>query len=132
LRIEAIGGLEKLEKMVILTVRLVANVIRSLGVAMTSLLSRRVGSRPQVQHLAITVYTRSQCCCCHKALDLLRRSQRRHRFAMDEVDIDTDPDLAARYGESVPVVAINGKVRFRGVVNPVLFERLLVAEGRGR
>ena len=30
-----------------------------------------------------------------------------------------------------PVVAIGGKVRFKGVVNPVLLERLLTAEGRG-
>ena len=32
------------------------------------------------------------------------------------------------HGTSVPVVAIDGKVRFRGVVNPVLLERLLKAE----
>jgi hypothetical protein len=30
----------------------------------------------------------------------------------------------------VPVVALNGKVRFRGVVNPTLLERLLTAESR--
>jgi hypothetical protein len=30
----------------------------------------------------------------------------------------------------VPVVAVDGKVRFRGVVNPALLERLLIAEGR--
>lgn len=29
----------------------------------------------------------------------------------------------------VPVVALNGKVRFRGQVNPVLLERLLRAGG---
>jgi hypothetical protein len=30
----------------------------------------------------------------------------------------------------VPVVAVNGKVRFRGKVNPVLLNRLLEAESR--
>ena len=29
-----------------------------------------------------------------------------------------------------PVVAVDGKVRFRGVVNPILLRRLLRAEGR--
>jgi hypothetical protein len=44
------------------------------------------------------------------------------------VDIDTDPDLVARYGTEVPVVTVNGKVRFRGEVNRVLLERLLEGE----
>src|SRR5215475_13673564 len=99
---------------------------------MTSLLSRILRPRPKASHLAITVYARQQYCCCHKALDLLREYQRRHGFTIEEIDVDTDPDLAAQHGESVPVVAIDGKVRFRGVVNPALLERLLTAESRGR
>jgi predicted thioredoxin/glutaredoxin len=31
----------------------------------------------------------------------------------------------AEYGLHVPVIAIDGKVRFKGQVNPVLLERLL-------
>jgi hypothetical protein len=46
------------------------------------------------------------------------------------VDVDTDPELAAQYGTEVPVIAVNGKVRFRGAVNPVLLKRLLDAEKR--
>jgi glutaredoxin len=97
---------------------------------LTRLLSRLVRPRPRADHLTFTVYTRRDCCCCHKALDLLKGYQRLHRFAIDEVDIDGDPDLVAAHGTSVPVVAIDGKVRFRGVVNPVLLERLLTAEAK--
>src|SRR5690349_16579185 len=101
---------------------------------MLSLLSRWVRPRLKVNvsHLEVTVYTRAQCCCCHKALDLLKDYRRRYRFTIREVDIDADPVLAERYGTTVPVVAVAGKDRFKGVVNPVLFERLLVAESRGR
>ena len=63
-------------------------------------------------------------------MDLLKDAQRRHGFTIDEVDIDTDPELVAKYNTEVPVVAVNGKVRFRGVVNPSLLERLLIAEGK--
>jgi glutaredoxin len=80
----------------------------------------------------VTVYTREQCCCCHKAIDLLKQRQRRHGFAIEEVDVDRDPELVAEHGLSVPVVVIDGKTRFRGVVNPVLLDRLLDAEGRKR
>lgn len=101
---------------------------------MTRLLSRLLGARnrPRADHLTFTVYTRRQCCCCHKALDLLEEYRRVHGFAVELVDVDTDPALAEAYGTSVPVVASGGKVRFRGVVNPVLLERLLAAEAAGR
>jgi len=99
---------------------------------MTALLSRLLRHRFEVKHLKITVYTRRDCCCCHKAIDLLKGYQRRYRFSIEEVDIDADLELVDRYGTSVPVVAIDGKVRFRGVVNPMLLERILIAESRGR
>lgn len=99
---------------------------------MTSLWSR-IGLRaPRLEHLKVTVYTRAQCCCCHKALDILKDAKRRFGFSIEEVDVDSDPDLVAKYNTEVPVVAVAGKVRFRGVVNPALLERLLRAESRNR
>ena len=101
---------------------------------MMTLLRRWVRPRttPDVAHLSVTVYTRAGCCCCHKAVDFLKKARRRHRFTIVEVDVDSDPALAEKYGMTVPVVAVDGKVRFKGVVNPILFDRLLVAERRGR
>jgi glutaredoxin len=101
---------------------------------MLPLLSRWSRRRPRIDasHLELTVYTRAQCCCCHKALDLLKEYQERHGFTIRSVDVDGDAALAERYGAEVPVVAVNGKVRFKGVVNPALLERLLRAEGRER
>jgi len=97
---------------------------------MTSLLARLLRRSPRAEHLTFTVYTRAQCGCCDKAIDLLKTAQRRHRFLVEIVDIDNDPALAATYGTAVPVVAVNGKLRFRGVVNPALLNRLLLAESR--
>jgi glutaredoxin len=100
---------------------------------MMSLLSRLRRRRPRADaaHLTFTVYTRPQCCCCHKALDLLEEFRARYGFVVETVDVDTDPALVAAHGATVPVVAVDGKVRFRGVVNPVLLQRLLEAESRG-
>ncbi len=81
--------------------------------------------------LTFTLYTRRECGCCHKALGVLKGHQRRHRFRVEEVDVDSDPALAEKYGLSVPVVTLGGKVRFTGQVNPVLLKRLLDAESRG-
>ncbi len=82
----------------------------------------------QLGHLRFVLYTRRGCHLCEVAEEQLRRARRRHGFALDTVDIDRDAELTARYGVQVPVVAVNGKVRFRGRVNPVLLERLLHAE----
>ena len=96
---------------------------------MTALLRRLFPTRPETGHLTFTVFTRETCGCCEKALAILKQSQAKHSFTIETVDVDSDPALAVEHGESVPVVALNGKVRFRGVVNPVLLERLLKAEG---
>ena len=97
---------------------------------MPSLLARLVRPRPRADHLRFTVYTRRDCGCCEAAFDLLGPYQRRHKFVIEAVDVDTDPELVALHGLSVPVVAIDGKVRFRGKINRVLLERLLFAEAR--
>lgn len=101
---------------------------------MMTLLSRWIRRKPRldVAHLTFTVYTRSQCCCCHTAIDLLKDYRKKHGFTISEIDVDSDPALVAKYDTSVPVVVVDGKVRFKGVVNPILLERLLLAESRNR
>lgn len=73
----------------------------------------------------VVMYTRQGCHLCDQAWQQLERAKKRYGFALRQVDIDGDPLLVREYGECVPVVTIDGKVRFRGVVNRVLLERLL-------
>ena len=68
------------------------------------------------------LFTRTGCHLCEEAKSVLEQ----HGLIPHEVDIDGDPQLVARYGESVPVVVIDGVERFRGHVNPILLGRLLV------
>ncbi len=74
----------------------------------------------------INVYTRSSCPLCDKAKDLLVQ----HGLSYQEIDISRDPELNARFDTCVPVVEIDGKIRFRGQVNPVLLRRLLDHAGQ--
>jgi glutaredoxin len=76
----------------------------------------------------VTIYSRADCSCCETAKEVIEPRRKQHGFRVEEVDIDTDPGLIEAYGTSVPVVAIDGKVRFRGKVDPVLLDRLLRAE----
>ncbi len=69
--------------------------------------------------------TRQDCHLCTDAWKLLQTYQKQHDFVLETVDVDSDPDLVAKYGNCVPVVLVNGQVRFRGRVNEVLLRRLI-------
>lgn len=92
-------------------------------------------TRPALDHLRVTMYTRRGCHLCERAWQQLQAARQRYSFALAAVDVDDDLALAQEHGDWVPVVAVNGKVRFRGTLNPVLLTRLLEAEaarkGRG-
>jgi glutaredoxin len=78
--------------------------------------------RPDVR---VIVFTRATCPLCEEAWELLQRQQRRYGFTLEAKDIDESAELVREHGEWVPVVAINGQVRFRGHVNEVLLRRIL-------
>jgi predicted thioredoxin/glutaredoxin len=59
------------------------------------------------------------------ALELLRNRQARYGYRLVIIDVDSDPELVAKFDACVPVVAIDGKVRFRGRVEPALLDRQL-------
>jgi hypothetical protein len=48
-----------------------------------------------------------------------------HGLEPQVVDIDMDSALREQFNECVPVVEIDGKVRFRGRVDPVLLRRII-------
>jgi glutaredoxin len=86
-------------------------------------------SKP-LQHWQVVMYTRQGCHLCEIAWKRLLRARRRYGFTLSGIDVDTDPRLVQEHGLQVPVVEINGKVRFRGRINEVLFRRLIEAELR--
>jgi glutaredoxin len=74
----------------------------------------------------IVLYTRPGCHLC----DAARETLEKHSDSLPtpiEVDIDTDPSLRARFSTCIPVVEIDGKIRFRGRINEVLLRRLIEA-----
>jgi glutaredoxin len=92
---------------------------------MINLLSRLVrrSAKSDLSHVTFTVYSRKDCGCCHHAIELLQDYRQRYGFVIDVVDVDSDARLVEEHGLSVPVVALNGKIRFKGEVNPALLER---------
>lgn len=85
---------------------------------------------PDLKHLQVRMLTRAGCHLCAEAWQTLETAQKQHGFILQAVDVDGDPKLVSRYGDCVPVVLIDGKVRFRGKINPALLARLLRVEAK--
>ena len=67
------------------------------------------------------LYTRAGCHLCDDAEQILLA----HGLQPKSIDIDQDETLRNQFTTCVPVVEIDGKVRFRGRVDPILLRRLL-------
>ena len=79
------------------------------------------GGNSGSQKREVIVYVRTGCHLCDEACAVLQR----HSLTPQKIDIDAEPALREQYTDCVPVVSIDGRVRFRGRVNEVLLRRLL-------
>ncbi|WP_300008342.1 glutaredoxin family protein [Pseudonocardia sp.] len=57
----------------------------------------------------VTVYTRAACSLCVAAEADVGRICAELRVGWDTVDVDTDPELRAEYGDRVPVIMVDGR-----------------------
>jgi glutaredoxin len=79
----------------------------------------------------VTLYGRPGCHLCDDARAVLERLRDRERFRLDEIDIESDPALHARYLERIPVIALDGEELFDFEVDEPALLRRLGAQGGG-
>ena len=60
----------------------------------------------------MTVYGKPGCHLCDEALVVVEAVRARRGFELEQVDITLDPRLHARYGERIPVVAVDDEELF--------------------
>ena len=78
----------------------------------------------------VTLYSRPGCHLCDEAREALARVREQAAFELEEVDIETDDALHARYLERIPVVALDGEELFDYFVDEAaLVRRILYREG---
>lgn len=74
----------------------------------------------------VILYTRPGCHLCDVANDILAK-YRTYLPETEEVNIESNPELLEKYATDIPVVACDGRVRFRGHVDELLLRRLIEA-----
>ena len=73
----------------------------------------------------VTLYGKAGCHLCDEAREAVAAVQAERGFELEEVDVALDPVLHGRYGERIPVVAIDGRDELELVVDAAaLRERL--------
>ena len=70
--------------------------------------------------------TRPGCELCDEALSVLIAFQN-VLPPITTIDISDNPQLTRQFGESIPVVMLDSRVRFRGAVDPLLMQRIVDA-----
>ncbi len=61
----------------------------------------------------VVLYTKANCGLCEKMKKQMRLAHCDDLYALQEVDIEDDPELFARYRYEIPVLFINGAEAFR-------------------
>ncbi|GGL69760.1 glutaredoxin family protein [Halocalculus aciditolerans] len=81
---------------------------------------------PAPDHV-VTIYTREQCHLCDDAKAAVEAVAARVDATVDIelVDVDTDPDLRAEYGDRVPYVLVDGAPKFKYRVDRGELETML-------
>ncbi len=73
----------------------------------------------------VTLYGRDGCHLCDDARAVLTGLQARIPFTLEEVDIESDPVLHARYLERIPVIVLDGEELYDFFVDADDLERKL-------
>jgi glutaredoxin len=83
-----------------------------------------VASTPEPR---VIVYHAEGCHLCERALAQVRAFRDQLEFELEEIAIDGDEDLEARYRELIPVVEIEGEQVFTYYVHESAFRRHIQA-----
>ena len=75
----------------------------------------------------LTLYTKPDCTLCDEARAALEHVRERVPFELDVIDISADAQLAARFGERIPVVLVDGEQAAEFVVDARALESRLAA-----
>jgi glutaredoxin len=79
----------------------------------------------------VIVYSRPGCHLCDEAKLAIQTAGLDERFTLEEVNIESDPDLLTKYRYDIPIVTIDGDEAFRHRVNPDKFRELVQVKFAG-
>ncbi len=80
---------------------------------------------PNIPH--VFFYTKPGCCLCDEAKREIQMAGCEDEYTFEEINIESDPELKARFGWDIPVVYIDGVVCFKHRLTADQFRRAVQA-----
>jgi len=80
--------------------------------------------------IEVTILSRHDCHLCDVILRIARQVQTETPFTLTRMNVDEQADLAARYGDRVPVVLIDQAEAFAGKITEGEFRRAIQTANR--
>jgi thioredoxin-like negative regulator of GroEL len=84
------------------------------------------------ESLRLVLYSRPGCHLCDEMKAEIARARLGSSCALAEVDVDSDPVLAGRFGLSIPVLELEGRPLFKGRCTAAELERKVERARRER
>ena len=81
--------------------------------------------QPTPSKAHVIIYSRPGCHLCEEAKQAIESAQCADKYTLEEIDIESDPDLMRHYRDDIPVIMINGEEAFRHKVTADEFRRRL-------
>jgi glutaredoxin len=81
-----------------------------------------------VNQVKVVLYHAQGCHLCERALRVLQEIRQEIPFDLEQIEIDGDPELEARYRQWLPVVEIDGERAFVYYVDSGALRRKLAAQ----
>lgn len=79
--------------------------------------------------IKVVIYSKPGCHLCEEAKAAMQSAGCGDLFNLEEVNIETDPDLRGRYRYEIPVITIDGVEAFRHRVSSEEFRKALLTAG---
>ncbi|MFZ0064152.1 MAG: glutaredoxin family protein [Pyrinomonadaceae bacterium] len=73
----------------------------------------------------VVIYSKPECHLCDEAKAAIQAADCEGQYTLEEVNIETDPDLRRRYRYDIPVITLDGVEAFRHRVSPEQFREAL-------
>jgi glutaredoxin len=77
----------------------------------------------------VIIYSRPGCHLCEEAKQAISAAECLDQYTLDEINIESDPDLLKRYQYDIPVITINGVEAFRHRLTSEAFREKLRSTG---
>jgi glutaredoxin len=77
--------------------------------------------------VTLTIYSRPGCHLCDEMKALVAPVASALSIAVEDIDISADPELEARYGLEIPVLAVDGKKVAKYRIDEATLRRILTS-----